>query len=227
LEQNGGEILKKTLSFTLAALTIILVLSVTINIAPAANYTKLGVQVGDYAVYKSSITSSTINKTVMLIYGIVGTTVYLNFTNYLPNGAIASKDQAITDTVGGSFVGWAYITASNLTANDPVYSGAAYKINETKSMTIGGAARTVNHMNFTGFGTYLDDYWDKTLGIMVKLNFFILIGWWNYTLISFTSPGAPIAGISLTTIAAIGEGVVIILLLVYIVVSRRGGRRKK
>jgi hypothetical protein len=218
--------LKRKMAIALATLSIILVLTATTSSAMAANYSKLGVQVGDYAVYKSSLTGSTVNKTVMLIYGIVGTTVYLNFTDYLPNGAIADKSQIILDTVAGSFAGWAYITASNLTAHDPVYSGAIYKINETKSMTIGGAARTVNHMNFTGWGVYLDAYWDKTLGIMVKLNFFLWIGWMNYTMISFTSPGAPPGGLSTMTLVAIGEGVVIVLLLVYIVVSRRGKRRK-
>ena len=210
---------------TLAALTILFVLSATINTAPAVNYTKIGVQVGDTAVYHASFTGSNANKTVMLVYGIVGTQVYLNLTNYFPNGTVAYKTQIITDTQAGSFLGWLYLIAANLTTNDPVYSGSTYMINGTKSVNIVGT-RTVDVLNITG--GYLFAYWDKTLGIMVKLNFWFF-GWSNYTLVSFTSPGAPAApsGISLTTIAVIGEGAVIILLLVYIVISRRGGKGRK
>ena len=218
--------MKKTLSCTLAALTILLVLSATINTAPAVNYANIGVKVGDTAVYHSSFDGSTANKTVILVYGIVGTQIYLNITDYLPNNAVANKYQLITDTQAGSFLGWLYLIASNLTTNDPVYSGAIYKINSTKSMSIGGATRTVDVLNITTIG--LTAYWDKTLGIMVKLNLWFF-GWSNYTMISFTSPGAPSApgGLSLSILAAIGEGVVIIVLLVYIVMSRRGHKGRK
>lgn len=162
----------------------------------------------------------------MLVYGIVGTQVYLNVTDYFKNNTVANKYQMITDTQAGSFLGWLYLTASNLTTNDPVYSGSIYKINGTKSVNIAGT-RTVTVLNVTGIA--LLAYWDKTIGIMVKLSFWFFY-WSNYTMISFTSPGGPSAapaGLSLSTLAALGEGVVIVLLLVYIVMSRRGHKGRK
>jgi hypothetical protein len=219
--------LRKSLGYSLALLSILLVLTATTSSTTATNYTKVGVKIGDTAVYHSSFTGSTINKTVIQVYGIVGTQVYLNFTDYYSNSTAAPSYQMITDTFAGSFSGWVYLIASNLTANDPIYSGCAYKINETKTMSIGGGTRTVNHLNATGWGFIINGYWDKTLGIMVKLDLFLWIGWRNYTMISFTSPGTPPGGLSTTTIVALAEGAVIIILLVYIVMSRRGHKGRK
>jgi hypothetical protein len=166
----------------LAVLLVLLAWSANCTSALAADYEKVGVKVGNTADYETSLTNSDYNRTHILVYGIVGTTIYLNLTYYHPNGAVGLESQLLGDVfVGGGYL-FAYLLAANLTAGDPVYSGqTSLKVNETTTMTVAGTSRTVNHLR-TADGLF-EAYWDKATGLMTKLNF-ALIGWINMTIIS-------------------------------------------
>jgi hypothetical protein len=219
--------LRKTLVGALAVLTILLVLSATINTAPAADYTKVGVKLGYTATYKSSFTLSAANKTYFLVWGVVGTLVYLNITTYLPNGTVDTSGQDLIDVYIGGLTS-TYLIAGGLSANDGIYHGSVgggYWINDTSTMAVAGISRAVNHLR-THDGLY-EVWWDKETGLMVKCNVWLL-GWYNNTMTSTTAFAAPPGLFSNPmTLLALGEGAVILILLVYIVMSRRGGKGRK
>jgi hypothetical protein len=151
--------------------------------ALTVDYTKAGVKVGNTAEYKTSTGYGTYNRTHILVYGVIlSGIVYLNFTNYYPNGTVASKYQIICDLVAGGVPGFAFLLAANLTAGDPVYSWAPMKINETITMTFAGTPRTVNHLRLPD-GTF-EAYWDKATGLVCKLNWWYIVGWLNMTMMS-------------------------------------------
>jgi hypothetical protein len=180
----------------LAVLLVLLALLANCTSALAADYEKVGVKVGNTADYETSLTSSDYNRTHILVYGIVGTIIYLNFTYYHPNGVVGSESQLVGDVFAGGGYLFAYFLAANLTAGDPIYSNAPEKINETITMTVAGTPRTVNHRSVITNNEYFDAYWDKPTGLMTKLNFWLL-GWINMTIISTdawsTTPPPPIA----------------------------------
>jgi hypothetical protein len=225
--------LRKRVAYPLALLFVLLVLTATTSSAVAADYTKIGVKIGDKATYALSETGSTDNTTTMLVWGILGTQVYLNFTDYTPSGTVDVKYPAIVADVyaggGSGSVGYMRLIASNLTANDELYLGSAgYWINDTTSMIISGINRTVNH--FKILGGDVEVWWDKATGLMVKLNFWRHItGWYNLTMISTTAWSAPAQPPSLFgnswVLVAIGEGVLIVALIA-LVALRRGGKKR-
>jgi hypothetical protein len=228
LEKNGGATsLKKRLLCTLAALSIFMLIVASAGNVAAADYTKVGVKPGDTATYRSSFTTLDDNKTDFLVWGVVGTLVYLNITNYHPNGAVDSRTQFPIDVyIGG--LGSVYLIAGGLSANDEIYHGsrgAGYWINDTSTMAVAGISRTVNHLR-TPDGQF-EVWWDKETGLMVKANLFNLY-WFNYTMMSTTTFAAPPSLFSNPmTLLALGEGGVILILLAYIAVSRRGGKGRK
>jgi hypothetical protein len=219
--------LRKTVLYSLAALTIILVLGATISPTMAANYNQVSVKVGDTGTYRVSFTSSTDNKSTVLVWGIVGSLVYLNYTNYAPSGAVHTKGQYIVDVYAGSFLTYLYLTAGNLTKNDGLYHGSTgLWINDTTSMIIAGVNRTVNHFRISN--GLQEAWWDKETGLMVKANIWFF-GWGNYTMISSTAWSAPAPPPSLfsnpMTLVAIGEGVLIIVLIALMALRGRGKKR--
>jgi len=165
----------------LAVLLVLLALLGNCTSASAADYTKVGVKLGNTADYKTSTDWGTYNRTQLLVYGIVGTIIYLNLTDYYPNGTIANKHQVIGDLVIGNDFIYAYLLAANLTVGDPIYVGASMIINETITMTFAGTPRTVNHLRLPD-GLF-EAYWDKATGLMTKLNLWFL-GWLNMTIVS-------------------------------------------
>lgn len=181
--------MRKSVVYSLALMSVLLVLTTPVSFASAADYTKVGVKANDMVVYKLSISAKTENKSIMLVSGINGTEVYLSYTNFFPNGTISSQSQQSTNVTTGSTLGWLSLIAANLTAGDPVYSGATTTINETVTMTTAGANRVVNHLYLSS--GMLDIYWDKITGLMVKINF-LFFGWLNYTMLYTTAwpPGA-------------------------------------
>jgi hypothetical protein len=212
------------LAYSFAALSVLLVLSATINSAIAANYNFVGVNLGDTATYKLSETGMTDNKTTVLVYGIVGTLVYLNFTNYTPSGTVDTKNQVLEDVyAGGIFC--VYLIAGNLTKNDELYHGSTgLWINDTTSMVISGVNRTVNHSRLP---SGLEEvWWDKDTGLMVKANIWLVV-WFNYTMISTTAWSASTqAGVilNLPTLALTG-GVGIVALIVGFIAGSHRKRR--
>jgi hypothetical protein len=188
--------MRKSLVYGLAMISVLLFLTVTYNPVAAADYTKVGVKIGDTATYKTGISLATYNKTTYLIYGIVGSVVTINETDYNPDGSVNGKTQDQVDVYNGAgsslLYTWAYLIASGLQAYDPVYSGATYKINDTGYMVVCGANRSVNHMRADGGNT--EAWWDRQTGLIVKLVWSTFLGWFNYTMMSTTawSPTPPV-----------------------------------
>jgi hypothetical protein len=215
--------MKKTYLLALAALSMLLVVSAASAAPLAPDYTKVGVKVGDTVTYRSSFTGQTWNKSMMLIYGIVGTVVTVNYTHYNPGGTAVSQGQMVGDIYAGNLFFAIFLIAANLTTSNPVYFGATETINDTSQMTVAGALRTVNHIAY--YSGMVDAYWDQATGLMTKLNFWFL-GWQNYTLLSTTAwtPDTVPSLLNMTTIALI-EGVVIIALVIAVIVVASRRRR--
>lgn len=215
--------MKKAYASALAVLSLLLVLSAVSATPLAPDYTKVGVKVGDTAIYRSSFTLAPWNKTKILVYGIVGTVVTLNNTDYYPNGTIGNQGQMVCDVYAGSFLVFVYLIAGNLTTGNPLYSGSTFTINETSQIVVAGALRTVNHGYYSG--GILDIYWDQVTGLMTQLHLFFF-GWANYTLLSTTAwgPDTVPSLLNMTTIALI-EGVVIIALVIALVIVASRRRR--
>lgn len=74
--------------YGLALLSILIILTFTFRPSWAADYSKVGVRVGDTADYDAQIAykSSDVTRLNVLVYGIVGTMVTLNITYYFRNG---------------------------------------------------------------------------------------------------------------------------------------------
>jgi hypothetical protein len=185
--------MKKSLVYGLAVISVLLLLTVTYNPVAAADYTNVGVKIGDTSTYHFSYDSSTDNKSTLLVWGIIGTYVTLNETHYHPDGSVDFTSQWFPDVYAGSVFDWLFLIASGLQKDDLVYHNAPdYKINDTSHMILGGANRSVNHLR-TSDGL-IEVWWDRQTGLMTKLNLWLYTAWWNYTLISTTawSPTPPV-----------------------------------
>lgn len=214
-----------------------MVLSATANPTMAATYTKVGAKPGDTMIYASSYTPTftTINKTAFFLYTIVPTGgVWFNITYYLPSNLpyqTQSRFSNITSSDASGFYGMMRIIASNLTTGDPAYPGAPYKINDTSTMTIAGASRTVSHFKMSNFNSsvdYLEIWWDKDTGLMVKMMWWYAVSsfWENNTLISTTAWSASAQGLFNTTSIVVIGGVAVVALVVGVLIGRLGKKKK-
>lgn len=220
---NQREILmRKSLVLGIATLSMLLFVAAVYNPASATTYA-VGVKVGDTADYNVALTSSA-NATRMhvFVYGIVGTTVTLNYSYTLKNGTTLKPLQISGDVATSSGLLLLFLLAKNLTKNDPIGSGSVFKINDTGTMEVAGATRTVNHFNITGFGIIGNIWWDKDTGILVKSAIgIIFVGWWNTTLTATSLWSAGLFGMSTTTLLLIGVVAIVVIALVVVLVRRR------
>ncbi len=216
--------MRRSLVYPFVVLSILLVLVASTTPAVAADYTKVGVKVGDTATYRTAMSSSTVNKTVFLIYGIVGTSFYINYTYFLPNGTVFNQGQLVGDTVTGGMLD--VLVAKNLTTNDSIYSGSPIKINDSSVLTFAGVSRIINHARILD-GLY-EFWWDKDTGLIVKMNFGST-PWLNITMISTTAwfpmarPGLFDNPLMLPLLVM--SALVVVLLVAIAVVARRKRRR--
>jgi hypothetical protein len=168
----------------------------------------------------TAMSSSTINKTVFLVYGIVGIAFYINYTYFLLNGAVSSQGQLVGDTVTGGML--CALVAKNLTTNDRIYSGSPTKINDSSVLTFGDMPRIINHARISG-GLY-EYWWDKDTGLIVKINLYSA-GWLNMTMISTTAwfPAPPPASADnpLMLPLLVMSALVAVLLVAIVLVARR------
>jgi hypothetical protein len=218
----------------------------------ATDFSKVGVRTGDWAKYsfvstnKSMIPSGPEN---LSFTNVTGTMVTLNVTAYNPDGS-ENSSHVYAGNVSNSMeplyipgVGnvslpilYSFIIPANLSANDPIYDGAAISINDTESLTVANVSRVVNHVNGTSaiLGTPYERYnmyWDKQTGIVVVGNAYIigLNAWINMTLTATSlwhevSVGGPIFGLSLWQLLIIG-GVVAVVVCVSVLLLVRRRRR--
>jgi len=216
--------MKKSLAFCLVVFSIFIMLATTSNPSWAANYSNVGVKVGDYADYNASRSSSNYTRCRVYVYGVVGTVVTLNLTFYDANGKAYPQPQLTGDIYlgNGAFILFPALIPGSLGKDDPIYSGSVCKINETVTMTFAGESRAVNHLLIPGI-FYWDYYWDQATGFPVKVNDW-WFGWTNLTMTSTTLWSIP--GISLTTILFIANLIEVALIVAVFYVGKRVGRRK-
>lgn len=214
--------MRKKLAYGLALLSVLLVVSATYTPALATTY-QLGVQAGNTADYTAAISSiSNVTKGHMSVHNATGTIAGLDFTFMYPNGTVATSSSIsvmvdVTST-NGSDIGFIFLIAKNLTHGDSVYPTATLTINETTTMIVAGANRTVNHLSLAGVDNF---YWDKATGVIVKMNFFFF-AWINLTMTSTNMWSAGgLFGLDTTTLLIIGGVVVLVIIVAAVLLMRR------
>lgn len=216
--------MRKILLYSLAALSILLVLSATTNSTTAASYSQVGVKVGDTAGYKVSETSLTDNKTTIYFTYISGTIVSADELSFWPNGTLHSSTAWMANiseyTLPTSFI----LVVAGLKVGDHLgVANSSPTIDVNTTLSVAGTSRLANHAHESGFLLYVDGYWDQATGLLISGNFFLLAGWFNVTLISTTvwSSGS---GLSISNLALIEGGVIVLLVIALVIVVRRGGK---
>jgi uncharacterized membrane protein YiaA len=224
----GVSFLRKIVLCSLAALTIILVVGATINPTMAANYNQVGVKVGDTADYKIDMTTITDNKTRLYFTYISKTIVSFDDLSFWPNGTLHSSTSWTGNVSTYEFPIYFCLLAAGLKVGDHIGTNpVSPTIDVNTTLTAAGASRLANHAHLEGFLFYLDGYWDKETGLLVKGSFFSLfyLGWFNATLIS-TTVWSPSGALSMTTIALIEGAVIVMLLIAMVFMARRRGKHK-
>ena len=205
--------------------SIVIVLAATSSPSWAADYTKVGVRVGDFADYTVQISDSNATRMHLYVYGIVETTVYLNITTFDETGNLQSSYTIMGDIRDGfTFLFYRYLITPHLQKDDPIYSGASIIIAETLTMEVAGASRSVNQ--YRTADSLIECWWDQATGIIVKLNLWFF-GWINITSMISTSLWS--GGLSETIILVIvGVSIFIIgVILGYFIGRGRGEKPQK
>jgi hypothetical protein len=225
---------KRKLLAAFALLSILLASSALLTPSKAADYTKIGVKIGDNSTYSFTLVNSTINVRAdfsSYVKNVTGTLVTLNFTYYNPGGSVNTTllFGPFNVSTGEGGIGF-FLICANLSAHDPVnVLPSVPSINETVSMVAAGVTRTVNHLNMSIGATRFNVWWDKPTGLMVKLTAIgpaSLPGLGNFTLTStslWSLGGLPI---TTTTLLIIGVGAIIVVVGVAVVLHGRGKGKK-
>lgn len=209
-------IMKRKLACIFAVMATLLILSSsTTPIVSAANYSAVGVRTGDRQVYsyKTNMGGSINNVTIFTVYilGVTGTQIsFVRNYNY-PNGSYYGSDsytENVSQWVFGKHV-WLILIPANLSVNDPIQSGAPYKVNQTFSATFAGVSRTVSNVSFMSAGKSCSKEYDKATGIFLYSNLYLGSNQWeNISLISTTLWSAPTSAPSSTNWLMIGLGAI-------------------
>lgn len=178
----------------------------TISCVPSqgVNYPKIGVKIGDYADYSYTFWFNGSYHTPFDWYRILVANISLSsipgytelsieFDGHFANGTWYSPWTGHLDLsnnsvlTGGVVDDIMWIVPADLVNGQLV--SIPYVINETTSMLVAGAVRTVNHLRIAadnfGAGDYHPDiYWDKATGVLVKANILRHNTWTNLTMLS-------------------------------------------
>jgi hypothetical protein len=237
----------------LALISMILVLSVATfsTRVTATDFSKVGVKSGDWANYlytmANASTEYTIRETVNFT-NVAGNTVTLNWTVYNINGTKRGSQVFVgnVSTTLATFyvqgfgnmtapVMFEYIIPANLSAHDPIYSGAPYTINETVPMVVANLSRQVNHLNVTQIAPEyqtllnmsINIYWDRETGITVAEDLYSpTTSMRNNMTLTSTSLWHQTSGLTLQQVLLIGGGVIAIAVVVSAVLVIQRHRRK-
>jgi hypothetical protein len=192
----------------------------------ATNYNQVGVKVGDTADYKISQSFSTDNMTRFYVTYISGTVVTADDLTFSPNGTLDSSTSWTVNISSYGNLAYPVLLAAGLKVGDHLSSDpSSPTIDTNTTLNVAGTSRLAIHAHETGLLYYLDGYWDQATGLLIEGNFFVLVGWFNLTLIS-TSVWSSSGGVSITTVAFAEGCVIVVLLIVIFFVARRGGKHK-
>jgi hypothetical protein len=201
----------------LVFVTIFLISFVALSPASAADYTKIGVKQGDVAEYSEVSDTEPYTRIVVRVVSIASPFIELNLTCYVGATPTYSRQQNYNFS---KWVDYRFLIAANLTEHDQCYSDPWREtINFTEDMLFLGVSRTVLHVKYT-HGPYLELYWDKATGLLVKANYMTSPQWINLTLTSttaFATGGPPSLLVVGGAIAA-----VVVIACVAIYLARRG-----
>jgi hypothetical protein len=157
-----------------AVFALVLFSSSIIVASQAADYTKIGVKVGDTTDYSTDYSSY--DRLRIEVTEVTGVFVNFTYTYYWSNGTVVHASSARGNVSHGDLA--ELLVCGGLQAGDPLYLGAAQYFNNTLSMEIAGVTRTVNELIIEGD---VHVYYDKQTGIFAKL---VHPGGSNYTMIS-------------------------------------------
>jgi hypothetical protein len=167
----------------LVLVSIFLFSFVTLAPGSAADYTKIGIKQGDVAEYREVSDADPYTRIVLRVVSIASPMVELNLTFYIGATLNQSRQQSYNFS---RWVDYYLLISANLTEHDECYAEPGHgKINFTEDMLFLGVSRTVMHLKYTR-GPYLELYWDKATGLLVKANYMTSPEWINLTLASTT-----------------------------------------
>jgi hypothetical protein len=169
--------------------------SFTVTPSRAADYTKIGVKVGDWAYYSMSGNGTLAGYVNVTITNIDRSNVTTSASMYATNGTlmdtyifwsnISSGEFGVDSTKGliTSTPSFWYLIVADLTKGDPIYLNSPYCLNDTGTMITCGKARVYTHLNATfsvyynetmlgiPIGFYIDQptdiRWDRATGIPI------------------------------------------------------------
>jgi hypothetical protein len=203
-------------------LSILLVFSATMNSTMAATYNRVGVEVGDTADYKISQSFSTDNKTRFYVTCISGNVVTADDLSFWPNGTLDSSTSWTVNISSYGNIAYPVLLAAGLKVGDHLSSDpSSPTIDTNTTLNVTGTSRLAIHAHQTGLLYYLDGYWDQATGLLIEGNFFVLVSWFNLTLIS-TSVWSSGGGLSISNVALIEGGVIVLLVIALVIAVRRG-----
>jgi hypothetical protein len=160
----------------------------------AADYTRVGLNLGDtadYSVSRTNVPSTLVNLMRVQVVNTTGVLFELNITLYFQNGTVYQTWLQHGNVSGGELQ--AYMIVADLSAGEPIaLIAGAPTINETVTMTVMGGPRTVNHLRQISGNVTSEHYWDQKSGLIVQRNYNDQGEWINYTLLA-TSVWSPVA----------------------------------
>jgi hypothetical protein len=211
--------MRRELTCAVALASLLLLLAVGCAPARAVDY-NVGLSVGNTATYSASITKANITSQAIVVAWTNVSALRLATTYHYANGTEKTRYDTWDVrygptgnlTLAFSFE-WLKVVAANLNAGDNLWlAGDPAPINQSITMIVAGASRTVNLWQIE---QDLFVYWDRATGLMVQLNMNLgpLLGWINYTMtttnawIGLPIPGYPLEAIGIAFILALLVGV--------------------
>ncbi|WXG44293.1 MAG: hypothetical protein WED04_09715 [Promethearchaeati archaeon SRVP18_Atabeyarchaeia-1] len=198
---------RKTASI-LALLATLLVCSTIVAPSTAADYSKIGVKVGDRADY--SIQYAECDRLRVEVTEVTGTFVNLTLTYHWSNGTVVDLIHYAGNVSSGDLAD--AVVCGGLQAGDPLWQGGYLFFSSTVNLEIAGEMRTVN--DHTDGGSHY--YFDQETGILAKA---VAPGGSNYTMISTNMWGA--ANPMVLILIGGGAAVIALVAAIAVLVSRR------
>jgi hypothetical protein len=217
--------------------------------AAAADFSRVGVKTGDWVEYSFNTTNGSIfgnwNRFAVVFQNVTGVMAALNFTFFNPDGSEnssyirsgnVSNSMATVQVQNMSVLEpilFFFLIPAGLSANDPVFDGAPFRINETTTTVAGGTPRTTNHFSasvgdVSTIYLNMSIFWDKPTGLMVRTDLYINgIGWERLTLTSTSLWNNLFFGLAPSTVLLIIGALAALTIVVEWIAFRRGRKGRK
>lgn len=207
------------------------------TLSGAADYTRVGVVVGDTADY--AITASdpsdvfNASRAHLNVVNINGTIVTLNITWFKPDGSVANHALGPSDITTSNPLSGAFIIAAGLSKGDPLCPGSFFRINDTVSIIVANISRFASHLSYTVkamTNPLVNYYWDNETGLALRVAVDWSGGYTHYEMTStstFSRNNPSDQGTTLLLLAAGIIGVAAVVIAAVVLRSGRGVRSGK